>query len=86
MTSLFSKDEDLNKSAINIGYLILQTFVTLKTDKLSIFEIMKLLRKKQSVSIRSFYHGIIFLYSVDLIKFDEPFIQIINNDNSKIIQ
>jgi len=38
---------------------------------------MKLLKKEHSVSVRSFYHGTLFLYSIELIEFDEPFIQII---------
>ena len=48
--------------------------------KLSIFELMRKLKLYNSMSVRRFYYGLIFLYAVDLVEFDEPFLIIKNNE------
>jgi hypothetical protein len=80
MPNLFTKDDDLKKSAPFIGFEILKLLQTRSDKRISIFDIAKTLSKTNNFSIRSVYYGMIFLYSLSLIDFDEPYI-IQNADN-----
>jgi hypothetical protein len=74
MSNLFTKDEDLKKSAPYIGFEILKLLKVRDDDRISIFDIAKNLRKTNNFSIRSVYYGLIFLYSLSIIDFDEPYV------------
>ena len=74
MANLFTKDEDLKKSAPFIGFEILKLLRAQEDNRISIFEIAKSLRKTNNFSIRSIYYGMLFLYSLSIIDFDEPYI------------
>jgi hypothetical protein len=74
MSNLFSKDEDLLKSAPFTGARILKLFEESKHDKISIFEVTRKLRKNRIFSVRTVYFGMIFLHSLDLIDFEEPYL------------
>lgn len=74
MLNLFSKDEDLSKSAPIIGGEILK--ILRCERKVSIFTLAKILRKDKLIGVRSIYYGMIFLYVLDLIEFDEPYVVI----------
>jgi len=74
MANLFTKDEDLKKSAPFIGFQILKLLQRCEGNKISIFDVAKNLRKTNNFSIRSVYYGMLFLYSLSLIDFDEPYI------------
>ncbi|AXK26610.1 ABC-three component system middle component 6 [Serratia marcescens] len=79
--SLFSKNEDIEKSAPILGARILAIFEKNKIERISIFEIIKILKKEKKIGVRAIYYAIIFLYSVDLIEFDEPYLVIKNDEN-----
>ena len=79
--SLFSKNEDLEKSAPVLGAKILMIFEKSNKKKISIFEIIKNLKKDKTVGVRAVYYAILFLYAVDLIEFDEPYLVVKNVEN-----
>lgn len=74
MTNLFTKDEDLMKSAPFIGSEILKQLQSSNDGRISIFDLAKKLRKANKISARSIYYGMIFLYSLDIVEFDEPYL------------
>lgn len=78
---LISKDEEIKSSAAYIGYLILKSYKRSRKDKITIFDIFSKLRKKQLYNFRQIIFGLMFLYSLDLIDFEEPYITF--NDKTK---
>ncbi|MFP1806304.1 ABC-three component system middle component 6 [Lonsdalea quercina] len=79
--NLFSKNEDLEKSAPVLGAKILTIFEKKKSQRVSIFEVIQILKKDKKIGVRAVYYAIIFLYSLDLIEFDEPYLVIKNDEN-----
>ena len=75
MTSLFSKDEDLLKSAPIVGADILRLLEKADTKKISIYDVMNKLKNKNISGVRTIYFSMIFLYSLGLIEFNEPFLE-----------
>jgi chromatin segregation and condensation protein Rec8/ScpA/Scc1 (kleisin family) len=80
MANLVSKNENLKKSAPVIGAEILRLLKESDTKMLSIFDAARSLRKSDKIGARSLYYAILFLYSLGLIDFDEPYI--ISNVNN----
>jgi len=74
MSTLFSKDEDLFRSSPYIGAKILVLLEKQKNEQISIFDVAQKLKKKNNSSIRTIYYGMIFLYSLDIIEFNEPYL------------
>lgn len=74
MANLFTKDEDLKKSAPYVGAEILKRLQASEDNRLSIFDLAKDLRKANKITARSIYYGMIFLYSLDIVSFDEPYL------------
>ncbi len=74
VSSLFTKDENLTMSAPYIGYKILKIVKDSGEEKVSIFDIANNLRKSNNLSVKSIYYGMIFLHSLSLINFDEPYV------------
>lgn len=74
MDSLFTKDENLMKSAPFIGAEILKQLQKSDDSRVNIFDLAKHLRKTNNITVRSIYYGMIFLYSLDIVKFDEPYL------------
>lgn len=74
MADLFTKDENLTKSAPFIGSQILKQLQDCDDGRISIFDLAKKLRKTQNITVRSIYYGMIFLYSLDMIEFNEPYL------------
>lgn len=58
-------------SAAYIGYLILDGFYKSGNDKISIYDVSELLKKKGVNSSRQLVLGLSFLYSVDIVEFEE---------------
>ncbi|WP_345799222.1 ABC-three component system middle component 6 [Pantoea sp. Cr_R14] len=77
MLKLFSKDEPIEKSAPLVGSYILKALEN--KNSISIFELAKSLRKNRLIGVRSIYYGMIFLYALDLIEFNEPYV-VLKND------
>lgn len=80
MANLISKDDDLAKSAPVIAFEILKLIKESNESRVSIFDIAKKLRKTNKASARSIYYGMIFLYSLDIVDFNEPYLT--RNDNN----
>jgi hypothetical protein len=74
MANLFTKDEDLMRSAPFIGSEILKQLQSNDDGRISIFNLAKNLRKTNKITARSIYYGMIFLYSLDIIEFNEPYL------------
>ncbi len=74
MTRLFTKDEDLTKSAPFIGSEILKQLNNSDDGRISIFDLAKRLRRTKKITARSIYYGMIFLYSLGIVEFDEPYL------------
>ncbi len=74
MAELFQKDEDLFKSAPYVGAQILKLLEASETGRLSIFDLARKMKSLNNSNVRNIYYGMIFLYSVDIIEFNEPYI------------
>lgn len=74
MAKLFTKDEDLMKSAPYIGSRILKELQNSSDGRVSIFDLAKSLRKGNKITARSIYYGMLFLYCLDVVEFDEPYL------------
>ena len=74
MANLFTKDEDLMKSAPFIGSEILKQIQSSDDGRISIFDLAKNLRKTNKITARSIYYGMLFLYCLDIVEFDEPYL------------
>lgn len=79
MANLVSKNENLGKSAPVIGAEILKLLNASENRMISIFDAARSLRKSNKIGAKSLYYGILFLYSLGIIEFDEPYI--ISNAN-----
>lgn len=74
MANLFLKDEDLLKSSPYIGAEILKLLEQSHQSRISIFGVASKLRKNNKYSIRTVYYGMLFLYSLDIIEFEAPYL------------
>ncbi|PTU78290.1 hypothetical protein DBO86_14980 [Pseudomonas indoloxydans] len=74
MPSLFSKDDDLRKSAPVLGFEILKLLQESQESQVSIFDIAKTMAKSGGINARSIYYAMLFLYSLDIIEFQEPYL------------
>lgn len=61
----------LKSSAMYVGYLILKEIKKLDVDKISIYEVSRALKRNGIVSSRQLVLGLSFLFSVNLIEFEE---------------
>jgi hypothetical protein len=74
LPNLFSKDDDLRKSAPVLGFEILKLLQESEGLQVSIFDIAKTMGKTGGINARSIYYAMIFLYSLDIIDFQEPYL------------
>lgn len=74
LSSLFSKDDDLRTSPPVLGFEILKILQDSDDHKVSIFDIAKAMRKSGGINARSIYYAMLFLYSLDIIDFQEPYL------------
>lgn len=74
MANLFTKDDNLIQSAPFIGSEILKQLQNSDNGRISIFDLAKHLRRTNKITVRSIYYGMLFLYSLDIIEFDEPYL------------
>ena len=61
----------LNSSAMYIGYLILKKIKEQKAEKISIYDVSEALKRAGITSSRQLILGLSFLYSVDIVDFEE---------------
>ncbi len=78
MQSLISKDEQIKTSVVYVGYLILKELKKNKDDKISIFEVSEMLKKRNIMHYRQIMFALMFLHSCGVIDFREPYIYKIN--------
>ncbi|TAE18279.1 MAG: hypothetical protein EAZ95_04570 [Bacteroidetes bacterium] len=76
---LITPDEDVKKSAIYIGYLVLKKIKKVKEDKISIFDIIEELKKYNIIHYSQILYGLIFLHTCGIIEFKDPYIYIIRD-------
>jgi len=74
MPSLVSKDDDLRTCAPVIGFEILRLLENTESKKISIFDAARSIKKKSKASPKSLYYGLIFLYAIELIEFEPPYV------------
>lgn len=71
VSMMVANNNVLKSSAMYIGYLILKEIKKQDTDKVSIYDISKVLKKNGITSSRQLMLGLSFLYSVDIVDFEE---------------
>ncbi|MGO8026214.1 hypothetical protein [Rhizobium leguminosarum] len=74
MSSIFLKDEALNKSPAIVGFEIARYLKKSGRPRVSIFDVVDQFKRETWFSSNSFLYGLTFLYSVGLIDFDEPYL------------
>ena len=74
MELLISKDEKIKTSVVYVGYIILKELKKNSSDKVSIFEIVDALKKRNITHSRQIIFGLMFLHSCGIIDFKEPYI------------
>ena len=68
---MMANSNALKSSAMYIGYIILKEIQKQNTDKVSIFDVSKALKKAGIPSSRQLILGLSFLYSVNIVDFEE---------------
>ena len=68
---MVANNNSVKSSAMYIGYLILKEIREKNSDKVSIYDISRVLKKKGINSSRQLVLGLSFLYSVDIVEFEE---------------
>ncbi len=75
MSAFLTKDEDIRKSSIYIGKIILSKLDKNPENKISMLDVYKHLEKNNVTSYRQMLFAILFLYSCDLIDFNSSYIE-----------
>ena len=68
---MLASSNALKSSAMYIGYLILKEIQKRDTEKVSIYDVSKALKKAGITSSRQLILGLYFLYSANIIEFEE---------------
>lgn len=68
---MVANSNSVKSSAMYIGYLILKEIKEKNSEKVSIYDISRVLKKKGISSSRQLVLGLSFLYSVDILEFEE---------------
>ncbi|OPZ94088.1 MAG: hypothetical protein BWY74_00848 [Firmicutes bacterium ADurb.Bin419] len=71
MSIMVANSNSVKSSAMYIGYLILKELKEKNSEKVSIYDVSKVLKKKGISSSRQLVLGLSFLYSVDIVEFEE---------------
>lgn len=74
MSNLFLKDENLAQSPPIVGYALMKHLSADKAKKVSIYDVVDRVKDEKWFTIDSFYHGVMFLYAVGLIDFQQPYL------------
>ncbi|EOS70585.1 hypothetical protein C818_01611 [Lachnospiraceae bacterium MD308] len=68
---MLASSNALKSSAMYIGYLILKEIRKQEVEKISIYDVSKVLKKAGITSSRQLILGLSFLYSVNIVEFEE---------------
>lgn len=71
VSMMMANSNALKSSAMYIGYLILKEIQKQGEDKVSIYDVSKALKKNGISSSRQLVLGLSFLYSVNIVEFEE---------------
>lgn len=76
MPNIFLKDEPINKAPAIVGYEIMRFLLKAGKSRTSIFDVVDHFKREAWFSSNTFFYGVIFLYSVGLVDFEEPYLNI----------
>lgn len=68
---MLASSNAIKSSAMYIGYLILKEIQNRDTEKISIYDVSKALKKAGITSSRQLVLGLSFLYAVNIVEFEE---------------
>ncbi len=68
---MLASSNALKSSAMYIGYLILKEIQKQEVEKISIYDVSKVLKKAGITGSRQLILGLSFLYSVNIVEFEE---------------
>lgn len=71
---MLANSGDLKSSAMYIGYHILREIQRQDTEKISIYDVSKALKRNGIGNSRQIILGLSFLYSVNIIEFEEAMV------------
>jgi hypothetical protein len=71
MSIMVANSNSIRTSVMFIGYLILKVIKEENVDKISIYDISRVLKQKGINSSRQLVLGLSFLYSIDIVEFEE---------------
>lgn len=71
MSIMVANSNSVKSSAMYIGYLILKEIKKRNSEKVSIYDVSRILKNKGISSSRQLVLGLSFLYSVDIVEFEE---------------
>lgn len=71
MSTMIANVNNIRSSVMYIGYLILKEIKENDTDKVSIYDVSRALKRNGIGSSRQLVLGLSFLYSVDILEFEE---------------
>ncbi|WP_243108107.1 ABC-three component system middle component 6 [Clostridium sp. JN-9] len=71
MSIMVANSNSVKSSAMYIGYLILKEIKEKNSEKVSIYDVSRILKKKGINSSRQLVLALSFLYSVDIVEFEE---------------
>lgn len=71
MSIMVANSNSIKSSVMYIGYLILKEIKVQNVDKVSIYDVSRALKRKGINSSRQLVLGLTFLYSVDVVEFEE---------------
>jgi hypothetical protein len=74
MPNLFLKDENIEMSPPVVGYRMLNYIQQKGINKVSIFDLADHFKDEAWFSPKTLYFGMIFLFSLGLIEFNEPYV------------
>lgn len=74
--ALVEDSENIKSSAVYIGYLILKEIKKSGAEKVSIYKVSDTLKKNDISHSRQLIFGLLFLYSLGMVKFEEPYLWI----------
>ncbi|KAA1052525.1 hypothetical protein [Azospirillum argentinense] len=74
MSSIFLKDEAINKAPAIVGFEIARFLQNSGKSRISIFDVIDHFKREAWFSPNSFFYGVTFLYAVGLIDFEEPYL------------
>lgn len=80
MPNIFLKDEALNKAPAIVGFEIARFLKRSGKPKVSIFDVVSHFKRESWFSSNAFFYGLVFLYSVGIVDFDEPYLTICHED------